>query len=142
MRGRGGRRRARRARGAGPRAVAAPSPTAHPSPWTPRTPPGGSRRCRAPASPGRAARPPSGAPASAGAGGREAGGWPVWRRQGERVERAAAAVAGATRGPRWPLRDLRGRDRTLAYMVFALVFGLFAVALVRAFRDGWVRSGD
>jgi hypothetical protein len=40
------------------------------------------------------------------------------------------------------LRDLRGRDRILAIAIVVLVLTPFAVALVRAFGDGWIPSGD
>jgi hypothetical protein len=43
---------------------------------------------------------------------------------------------------RWRLRDLRGRERWLAIGMLVLVLVPFAVALVRAFHDGWVPSGD
>ncbi|MDQ1466683.1 MAG: hypothetical protein QOH10_1098 [Actinomycetota bacterium] len=43
---------------------------------------------------------------------------------------------------RWRLRDLRGRDRLFALGLLVLVLAPFAVALVRAFRDGWVPSAD
>jgi hypothetical protein len=43
---------------------------------------------------------------------------------------------------RWRLRDLRGRDRLLALGMLVLLLVPFVVALVRAFRDGWVPSGD
>ena len=40
------------------------------------------------------------------------------------------------------LRALVGRDRIVAAVALALVLLPFVVALVRAFRDGWVPSGD
>jgi hypothetical protein len=40
------------------------------------------------------------------------------------------------------LRDLRGRDLFLATGLLVVVLVPFAVALVRAVRDGWVPSGD
>jgi hypothetical protein len=40
------------------------------------------------------------------------------------------------------LRDLQGRERGLALGMFVLVLVPFAVALVRAFHDGWIPSGD
>jgi hypothetical protein len=40
------------------------------------------------------------------------------------------------------LRDLEGRDRLIALGLLVLVLVPFAVALVRAFRDGWIPSGD
>jgi len=40
------------------------------------------------------------------------------------------------------LRGLEGRDRLFAAAAFLLAMLPFAVALVRAFRDGWVPSGD
>jgi hypothetical protein len=43
---------------------------------------------------------------------------------------------------RWRLRDLRGRDRQYAVAMLVAVLVPFAVALVRASRDGWVPSGD
>src|SRR5207247_343770 len=43
---------------------------------------------------------------------------------------------------RWRLRDLRGRDQLFALGLLVLVLVPFAVALVRAFRDGWVPSAD
>jgi hypothetical protein len=48
---------------------------------------------------------------------------------------------GWARAPR-RLRDLRGRDLVFAVVLLVLVLVPFAVALVRAFRDGWVPSGD
>ncbi|MDQ1534549.1 MAG: hypothetical protein QOF28_2310, partial [Actinomycetota bacterium] len=43
---------------------------------------------------------------------------------------------------RFRLRDLDGRDRQFAIALLLLVLVPFAVALVRAFHDGWVPSGD
>jgi hypothetical protein len=40
------------------------------------------------------------------------------------------------------LRDLQGRDRLLAVGLVVLVLVPFAVALLRAFGDGWIPSGD
>jgi hypothetical protein len=40
------------------------------------------------------------------------------------------------------LRDLRGRDLFLATGLLVVVLVPFAVALVRAVRNGWVPSGD
>src|SRR6476659_8557937 len=40
------------------------------------------------------------------------------------------------------LCDLEGRDRLLAIALLVLVLVPFAVALVRAFHDGWIPSGD
>ena len=40
------------------------------------------------------------------------------------------------------LRDLQGRDRWYAIGLVVLVLVPFVVALVRAFHDGWVPSGD
>jgi hypothetical protein len=43
---------------------------------------------------------------------------------------------------RYRLRDLQGRDRLYAIGLVVLVLVPFAVALTRAFHDGWVPSGD
>jgi hypothetical protein len=40
------------------------------------------------------------------------------------------------------LRDLRGRERAYALVLLALVLVPFVVALVRAYHDGWIPSGD
>jgi MFS family permease len=45
------------------------------------------------------------------------------------------------RSPR-RLRDLRGRNLVYTVVLLVLVLTPFAVALVRAFREGWVPSGD
>jgi hypothetical protein len=45
-------------------------------------------------------------------------------------------------GPPFRLRDLRGRDLALALATLGLVIVPFVVALVRAWHDGWVPSGD
>jgi hypothetical protein len=45
-------------------------------------------------------------------------------------------------GEPWRLRDLRGRDRVIAFTALGLALVPFAVALARAFHDGWVPSGD
>jgi hypothetical protein len=45
-------------------------------------------------------------------------------------------------GPPFRLRDLRGYERWVAAGAFALVLVPFVVALVRAYGDGWVPSGD
>src|ERR1700675_2968168 len=43
---------------------------------------------------------------------------------------------------RFRLREIDGRDRQFAIALFILVLVPFAVALARAFHDGWVPSGD
>ncbi|HEY5011347.1 MAG TPA: hypothetical protein VIK61_01410 [Acidimicrobiia bacterium] len=59
----------------------------------------------------------------------------------ERLEAATERPDVWGRG-RWRLRDLRGRDRLFAIALLVLVLTPFAVALVRAFGDGWIPSGD
>jgi hypothetical protein len=59
----------------------------------------------------------------------------------DRVDATSAQRDGWARA-RWRLRDLRGRDRVFAVALLVLLLVPFAVALVRAFHDGWVPSGD
>ena len=58
------------------------------------------------------------------------------------VEHDAAATDDGWAHARFRLRELEGRDRVLALAMFALVLVPFVVALVRAFGDGWIASGD
>ena len=43
---------------------------------------------------------------------------------------------------RFRVRDLESRERRVAVAMLALVLLPFVVALVRAFSDGWIASGD
>lgn len=60
----------------------------------------------------------------------------------DQVTDAADGQADGCARARWRLRDLRGGDRLLALALLVLALVPFAVALVRAFHDGWVPSGD
>jgi hypothetical protein len=56
---------------------------------------------------------------------------------------AASDVAGREDArPPYRLRDLRGNERWIALAAFVLLAVPFVVALVRAYRGGWVPSGD
>jgi hypothetical protein len=57
---------------------------------------------------------------------------------------AARPTTGASEPGEPPhrLRDLQGRDRLLAGLLFLAVLVPFVVSLVRAYHDGWVPSGD